>query len=813
MSVEFVKVFLGLLTGAWDVVLNIASGEIARNISSQDFNSLLESCLEKAVERKSELLNRFTGPALPNGSRPLAYLNKSILGDFLRSNPLVKPMTSQVPSSTAWRPYLEPFIHIIVLPGCTLAEGDRLDLIQGVLEVASQLFESSVPYKHPAFEQLLLGYQRRQSQEHQQILREISTIPSKAAREVDQLRQAVLNGGATNHTAEITVADWVNPFSVVAADDLDLANPDHVKQIRNLFIARHSGLPTVRKRFNTVLEGQRGTGKTMILKYLGFETQILEWIDKSGGKSQEFFSSPQNFIGVYSKLGQGVYDKSDFEAIVSPTRREAVFEHRLVLQLLYDVLETMRSVFKHVSPPAQEVRRIRHALQTFLKADGTLDSSANHDELIRSAQDYISFKSVPEVDEYLGSVSPGSGGSADFNPRLTLSALLPFLKLLRESCKASTPFFLMLDDFDVLEPYQQACVFKVASVREFSTVCFKFGVMILGKKVSLSGPDRTFRAGDDYDPIDLDWTQGGLHENYQEAAMEIAAARLKDANWPDNLAALLPAWIRGAEIWEEVKLEMQKEWEEAGEKQTDSKSDYISKYGNARFFQRLRQSKISMRYAGLDYITMVSSGIFRQFLEACKLIFDRAHDRGWLPEHGGVNPEIQDEAMREYSEEMMQQFTRTSGDAQALLSGDIEVNSQHMVTLIESLSDLFYSRLHTPGHGEPEIICIAIRDDLNQCREASTYLNVAVRESILHRFQYPPKTAGGPPLPSYMLNRRLGPRRDLSIRRMQGRIEIEANHIILAVSERKKFFDSVTAKEEAEKSRQYKLKLENQQKN
>jgi len=521
----------------------------------------------------------------------------------------------------------------------------------------------------------------------------------------------------------------------------------------------------------------------------------------------------QNFIGVYSKLGQGVYDKSDFEAIPSPARREAVFEHRLVLQLLYDVLETMRSVFKHVPPPAHHVHRLRQALQAFLKADGTLDSSTSYDELIGAAQDHISFKLIPAVDEHLGSVSPGSGGkSTDFHPRLTLSGLLPFLRLLRESCKASAPFFLMLDDFDVLEPYQQECVFKIASHREFSTVCFKFGVMVLGRKVALSGPDRTFRPGDDYDPIDLDWTQGGLHDNYREAAIEIAAARLKDANWPTNLDILLPAWSRGEEIWDELKIEMQKEWDEAKEKQTDSKSDYISKYGNARFFQRLRQSKISMRYAGLDYVTMVSSGIFRQFLEACKLIFDRAHDRGWLPEKGGVSPEIQDEAIREYSDEMMQQFTRTSGDAQALLSGNIEISSQHMATLIESLSDLFYSRLHTPGHGEPEIICVAIRDDLDQCREASTYLKVAVRESILHRFQYPPKTAGGPPLPAYMLNRRLGPRRDLSIRRMQGRIEMEANHILLAASDRKKFFAAIMAKEESEASGQYEFKLQNQHK-
>jgi hypothetical protein len=205
-----------------------------------------------------------------------------------------------------------------------------------------------------------------------------------------------------------------------------------------------------------------------------------------------------------------------------------------------------------------------------------------------------------------------------------------------------------------------------------------------------------------------------------------------------------------------------------------------------------------MRYAGIENVTLISSGIYRQFLEACKLIFDRAHDKNWNPEDGGVPSETQDEAIREYSEEMVQQFSRTSGDAQALLSGDIEVTSSHMITLIDSLCDVFYSRLHTPvgtlGEGEPEIICIAIRDDLQQYPDANVLLNIGVRESILHRFTYAPKTAGGPPLPAFMLNRRLGPRRDLSIRRMQGRIEIDANDVVLAANDRHAFFQKIQGK-------------------
>lgn len=792
MNIAFLTVVIGYLAGlTQDLAVNLGAAEIYGKLAQKDLESLLEGCLETAVKNKSDLLNKFTSTLLPGGSVPAAYLDKVKLNQYLAENGAIEALPSQSGMTNPWRGYLKPFEEIVVIPGINIRESDQLDLIQLVLDDAARLFNERVPWKHPAFEQLLLRYQER-------ILERISALPVETVKEINKSRQdEVVEGGAVLSP----VPEWVNPFSVVAADDLELTNPVHVREIRKLFIARYTDLPTIEKRYNTILEGQRGTGKTMIMKYLAFETQILEWTERKGRDAQEFLSAPESFIGVYSKLGQGVFDKTDFEAIADQSRRERIFEHRLTLQLVFDVLETMNGLYERFPPSSEQVKRLKRALNSLLRTNGTIDVCLTPKDLIQAAQDHISFVSVPQVDEHLGSVSPGGGSQpTDFNPSLTLSGqLLPFLDLLRQSCETKVPFFLMVDDFDVLEPYQQARVFKTASARELSTVCFKFGIMVLGKKVLLSGEGRTFRNSDDFDRIDLDWTEGGLHENYQNSLVDIAKARLEaaDSEWDSDLSYFLPQWQRGNEILSEVKAEMEAEWL-VNERPTDSKSDFISKYGSARFFQRLRKQKIRMRYAGLEYVTMVSSGIYRQFLEICKLIFDRAHDEGWKPDTGGVRAEIQDLAIREYSEEMIQQFSRTSGDAQALLRGDIEITSSHMITLIDSLCDVFYSRLHTPrgvlGSGEPEIICVAIRDDLQQCPEADTLLKIAVRESILHRFQYAPKTSGGPDLPAFMLNRRLGPRRDLSIRRMQGRIEIEATDIILAASDRVGFFRKLQGK-------------------
>jgi hypothetical protein len=791
MGMPFLSVALGVLAG---VGQDISTSALLEKLRQQDVVSLISRCIADAVRDCADLLSRFARPA--DGVSAEAYVDKKKLSELLNSDDLIEPLTSQRSGDDPWSEYLGPFMEIIVIPGCPLSPGEHLDVLRKVIKHAGDLFGQRVASEHPAFEQVLLEYQQQHAKDHDEIKRKIEDLPRRTIQELVS-RQAE---SPSPEPAQLDYprGGWTNPFSVVAADDLDLNDPDHVRQIKQLFISRWIDLSTICKRFNTILEGQRGTGKTMIFKYLGFETQLLEWQSAHSTTNASYLDAPSSFVGVYSKLGQGVYDKSDFEAIDSTARRERVFEHRLVLQLIHDVLQTMSHVYDHASPDADCTRKTRQALKAFLRLDGVVDSSTGYQDLIEEVQNAIRITLIPQVDTYLGSVTPGApSGPTAFDPWLTLSgSLLPILRVLRGRHKV--PFYLMVDDFDVLEPYQQACVFKTASQREFALVCFKFGIMILGKKVSVAGTNRTFRVGDDYDYVDLDWTQGGLHAKYGEAVLAIAQARVEAVGWKCRVEALFPRWQRGEEIRREVAATMEKEWESAAEKPTKARADYTSKYGNARFFQMLRKAKIRIRYAGIEDVVMVSSGIFRQFLEVCKLVTDRAHDLGWTPDSGGVQPEIQDDAIRDYSDSMIQQLSHTSGDTQALLSGDIEVTSLHMLTLVESLCDLFYARLHTPGHGEPEIICVAIRDDLSACPQADAYLKVAVRESMLHRFQYPPKSAGGPNLPSFMLNRRLGPRRDLSIRRMQGRVEIDAGDILLGVQDRRSFFKKIAHIQSAE---------------
>ncbi len=578
---------------------------------------------------------------------------------------------------------------------------------------------------------------------------------------------------------EVQHREWQNPFDLVAANELDY------DEIPPLFVGEYTNFNTINKHFDTIVEGQRGTGKTMILRYLAFETQMKIWVDDAERNPMQFFEEKSNHMGVYCRLEQGVFDRSDLDAVHDEDRKTRLFEHRLCLFCLSHLLSTLKSIFQYRPAQANELRSMRNRLANLLMEEGIKDCT-NWTEVCFFANETIS-SLVAEEDLHLGSILPG-GTPTQFNPWLTLSGqFLPLLEFLREILNIACPFFVMFDDFDVLRPSQQAVVFGTASARNLQVVCFKYGIMTLGKKEMMSGTERTYREGDDYDFVSLDWIDKGLRSDYHKAVELITEKRLISKNWPKGLVfkRIVSTWEHGVRLRERVQELAKTEYDSLPDKNRPKTfTNFWSKYGNARYFQYLAKKKIHHTYAGYDAIIDISSGIYRQYLEICGRIVAKALASGWRPNtNDKIEATVQDDAIREYSGAMKKSLSVTAGDTSFLLSGDLAVTSKQMVKLIESLCALFKKRLHSQSR-EPEIFSISIKDSIQENPNAKAILDVAVRESIMQRRKedYPPKTSGGPALPTFMLNRRLAPHQGLGVR-MQGRIEIRASDVVLAATD------------------------------
>jgi calcineurin-like phosphoesterase family protein/Cdc6-like AAA superfamily ATPase len=574
-----------------------------------------------------------------------------------------------------------------------------------------------------------------------------------------------------------------NPFDNVAANDID----SHI--IPDLFVDENNFLNRITNKFDAIVEGQRGTGKTMLLRYLSIDVQrqMMKY------KKYDDDLSNINYVGIYCRISTKGFSRTDLQSVEDEIRREALFSERATLFFISCLIDDISALIKKKEPIKAGLSRIRNKLFQILK-DEEIKKSECWSELKYSVIDACDNK-IQELDEHVASLLP-SGHPTTYNTRLAISTTFnSLLRFFKRELDLSAPFYLLVDDFDALSSEQQQIIFKSASERNHSLICYKFVVMTFGRKTNLAGKARTYREGDDYDLIELIWLDKGLEGtrgegNYKKTVINIANKRIASSGWPKEVSfsKLFQDWKKGSEIRNIVRKRMKEKYDGLGDSdKPNTFQNYFDKQAVAEYFKYCRSKKIEHRYAGQNTIIEISSGVFRQFLEICSHIVTKALDAGWKPGDKKIGIEIQSDAIKTYSNSMIKSIGESAGDTSSLSINTCDVTGENIVNLAESLSTLFYERLHS-DIADGEVIAISIRGVIEKDSFGKALLDVAVRESILHRRKddYPAKTNKEGKLPTYVLNRRLVPRKNIGVK-LQGRLELTISDIELAAKDRKKF--------------------------
>ncbi|UHD17839.1 metallophosphoesterase family protein [Thiocapsa bogorovii] len=114
---------------------------------------------------------------------------------------------------------------------------------------------------------------------------------------------------------------YENPFDSVAANDI---NP-HI--IPKLFVDKNNFLNRITNKFDAIVEGQRGTGKTMLLRYLSIDAQHAALESR---KADERLRQLEYF-GIYCRISTKGFARTDVQVIGDRDRRAALFGERLTL--------------------------------------------------------------------------------------------------------------------------------------------------------------------------------------------------------------------------------------------------------------------------------------------------------------------------------------------------------------------------------------------------------------------------------------------------------------------------------------------------
>jgi hypothetical protein len=568
----------------------------------------------------------------------------------------------------------------------------------------------------------------------------------------------------------------LNPFRIESPEKL--APPELV----SLFVEQYTQVGTVKQRKHTIIWGSRGSGKSMLLRYLEPQCQALVH-----GSIETMLNAPESFVAIYCPCKEGQFNKTDLE-LLSPSAAQTLTEHMLNLQISDLLFNCFRTQF----PPGlfateQKLRLAKYAVSLFDQA--SIATSVSHANSLTdcSTEPLEWFQAVCQnenrvISNFLrayafkkgdASYAGATSGYHDY--------LLPLMRAAQRLLAAPIPIYILIDDADRLGRQQQSIVNTWIANRDHSVLCFKVCAQRDGYKTLLTRDGGLIEQPHDYSEVDVDELYTRSKSDYYEKVKLISERRLTLSTVPTkDVIRFLPSDAHEDELLEGFKRSAAEEWERVDK--PGRQRDFVYRYANARLFQHLRDTKQRKSYAGFNNMVHLSSGIVRDFLEPCYLMFDQALSKA-QPDHliESIPAGIQNEVLYNYSEEfLLSKFEAFRKD----LPPEHWSTLDSLRVLLESLGKLFYERLHDPDAREARLFSFTVRGQLPS--DLSDILRLGVRYRYFQLRTYSSKEGGGREY-WYILNRRLCPIFKLDPTGFEGRISLTPDLLKLACQDSAKF--------------------------
>jgi hypothetical protein len=568
-----------------------------------------------------------------------------------------------------------------------------------------------------------------------------------------------------------------NPFVVESPEKLS------PQQIVDLFVKDYTRLDTVKQRRHTFIWGSRGSGKSMMLRYLEPQCQAI-----ADDSYEAVFKRQDPFLAVYCPCKEGHFNRSELD-VIEVQSASVLSEHLLNITVAHNAINCLQEQFKPGFFDKAECQKMVTAAVRLFDPGAIVGSAREAREAVNSADDplgwfkYLLYAENQKICAFLrdkclkrgrANYKGATSGYHDF--------LLPFLKLI----SALTPIvgasiYLLLDDADRLTKVQQGIVNNWIANRDQATLCVKVSAQRESYKTYLTPRGALIEQPHDFSEVDVEELYTRDKSDYFEKIKLISERRLGLSEVPTkSIDNFLPSSEWERKLLEQIRVEVGQEWDR---EKHGRRADYIHRYSKPRLFQRLKAMKSEKSYAGFQNLVDLSSGIVREFLEPCYLMFDTLTAQGKTPDEiDSIPVEIQNKVIVKYSKDVL--IDRIE-DIKRDLPTPGTFLPEKVRTLVESLGRVFYELLHDPESKQPPLFSFAITGPVPE--DLQQVLDLAVR----YRFFLAPTSqgskVGGGQEPLYILNRRLCPAFKLDPGPFSGRVPISVDLLRLACEDPKKF--------------------------
>lgn len=563
-----------------------------------------------------------------------------------------------------------------------------------------------------------------------------------------------------------------NPFSFKTPENLT------AKDIASLFIDVFSDFPRLLSNEHTFLHGARGTGKSMMLRYLEPSVQIAAKKVRT--------ASELEFYAVHMPIKTPNYFLSELERLEGAPYW-LLAEHFIVLNAVLNIIKSIENL---IALQETQLSSFFYEIKDLADNAGCTIEQKTENPL---ALDYLRTlnrafsKERGLAQSYIGQLSftkeliPYNGSLFNYE-----GFFLPFIKAVKNlDITPNGPIFLMLDDADNLPVRMQKIVNGWVSYRTTNDICLK---------VSTQQKYRTWRTpqgilierSHDFSEIDISAVYTSQHfSHYYDRVEKIVRRRLEIAGYKNTDPLVFfptnPAQDQALDL---IKNRISNEWK-SGKKVSSRMADDIRRYTVSEYLKDLAKIKKTnmYSYAGFRSMVDISSGLIRFFLEPASRMYAEILATSPSKHVEYIPPEIQDRIIYKSSEEyILEEFDKLKQD-----EFTISVNNTNKVErlkrLVNAIGECFQKKLVSDDTERQLISFMISRPPSESIQEV---LDLAVEWGYFNVKSIARKEGVGRNT-LYILNRRLAPYFKLDPSGYAAHLSITPEHLLLAVEDPRAF--------------------------
>lgn len=547
-----------------------------------------------------------------------------------------------------------------------------------------------------------------------------------------------------------------NPFAVVSPEEMN------AEKAAQLFVEMYSDYPQIKRPGNIIMTGARGCGKTMLIRCCLPDVLML----KDGKELNEL-----EYLAFHIPVKKTSLCLSELRFLENRHAPYLINEHFLALNVLMYSLIDLSKIDYSVYNPEEYQEFFTNTYARYLRLSGCKDSiSVNYNsprDFYLSLYQHAEEMQADFINNYILRLNPNSD-KMDPAYELPLLSFLRFIvpvftKLVTLSgFPHDTNIYFFIDDADNLSTTQTRILNTWIACRTQPTISLKISAQYELYKTYLTSNDILIESPHDYQSVNISlrYTTNYIG-NFKDKAIEILSKRLSIAGLEQNPEIFFPSYdIQEEGIQKEAQL-IRDSFAERG--RASRVDDDVRRYAIPNYIKKLggtRKSRSTFRYAGLDNMIHLSSGIIRNLLDAAANMYDAACAQQSGDGHiTFIGTDIQNQVLRDQSNlflytELRHSDTHSLEDEDALQPINSPQNDiEKLQNLICAMGQTFHDIL-VSDRSERKVFSIALSNIPDN--EIKQVLKTGVRLGYLHEATIGNKVGNGRTW-LYILNRRLAP--------------------------------------------------------